>query len=109
MFSAIYAAGADTFWVFALITVVLGGLSAWATGRAIALTWRPYLQLVGYTFLLAGAARFFQHALFQKEFLSLPAFAIDFALLLAIALAGYRWTRAAQMSAQYPWVVGREK
>ena len=29
-------------WLFLLITVIMGGWAAWMTGRAIALTWRPF-------------------------------------------------------------------
>ena len=30
---------------FILLTLVLGGLGAWATGRAMAQTWRPLAML----------------------------------------------------------------
>ena len=40
---------------FVLITLVLGGLGAWATGRAMAQTWRPLAMLALYmVFLTAG-------------------------------------------------------
>ncbi len=107
MFAAVYPSGPYGFWVFLLVTLVLGGLSAWATGRAIALTWRPYLQLVGYTFLLACAVRFLQYALFEQPLLSSSAFAIDFIILLLLSFVGYRMTRAGQMTAQYPWAYQR--
>ena len=28
-------------WLFALVTVVMGGWAGWMTARSIALTWRP--------------------------------------------------------------------
>ena len=42
---------------FILITLVLGGAGAWATGRAIAKTWRPMAMVALYMiFLTAGGA-----------------------------------------------------
>ena len=38
--------------VFLLVTVFLGGGASWLTGRAIAITWRPWWQLVGYMLIL---------------------------------------------------------
>jgi hypothetical protein len=34
-----------TVWLFLLVTVVMGGWLAWMTGRAMALTWKPTVQL----------------------------------------------------------------
>lgn len=107
MFDAIYPMGENSFWVFVLVTLILGGATAWATGRAIALTWRPRLQLVGYTLLLGLVVRFFQFALFHQPLLSLLPLIVDTTILLAIALLGYRWTRSGQMAAQYPWAFQR--
>ena len=39
--------------VFLLVTIVLGGGGAALAGRAIALTWRPWWQIVAYMLLLA--------------------------------------------------------
>src|SRR3712207_7328088 len=39
-------------WLFLLITVIMGGWAAWMTGRAIALTWRPFWNLIVYLFIL---------------------------------------------------------
>lgn len=94
-------------WVFLLVTVTLGGAAAFATGRAIAATWRPLWHIAAYVLLLAAVARFLQFALFGQPLLSLPNFLIDAALLLAIALLGHRATRARQMGAQYPWAFER--
>ena len=38
----------DSFGVFVLVTVILGGGAATLAGRAIALTWRPWWQIVVY-------------------------------------------------------------
>ncbi len=37
-----------SFWLFFLITCLLGGWAAWMTGRACASTWRTYPQLLLY-------------------------------------------------------------
>lgn len=102
----IYASGPNGLWVFLLVTVLLGGGAAWATGNALAQTWRPVWQLVAYTLLLAGAVRFFHHALFAEPLLAPANYVIDWAVLIALALAGYRVTRARQMRRQYGWLVG---
>ncbi len=92
-------------WIF--VTLVLGGGGAWMTGRAIALTWRPTYQLVAYGILLAAAIRFIGFALFGGRLLNLPGFLIDAVLLIAIAILAYRFVRAGQMVAQYPWLYRR--
>ena len=43
-------------WLFLLVTVIMGGWAAWMTGRAIAITWRPFWNLLLYLLIL-GAAR----------------------------------------------------
>ena len=35
-----------------VVTLVMMGFAAWSTGRAIAITWRPFWQAVIYPFLL---------------------------------------------------------
>jgi hypothetical protein len=60
-----------SFWLFALVTVVLGGWAAWMTGRAFALTWRSPGQAVASLLLLAWAVRFIHYALFEGTLLSL--------------------------------------
>jgi hypothetical protein len=63
-------AGEGWFEIF-FVTGVLGGLAAWATGRAIAETWRAFHQLVGYMVLLGAAVVFGRYALFagSRQFL----------------------------------------
>jgi hypothetical protein len=108
MMSALYpTSGAHGLWVFLLVTVVMGGAAAIATGRAIAATWRPWWQVAAYALLLAAAVRFLQYALFQQPLLSMPNFLVDAALLIALGLLGHRHARACQMSVQYPWLFVR--
>jgi hypothetical protein len=90
--------------IFLLVTVFLGGGAAYLTGRAVALTWRPFLQLLVYTVGLTFAVRFIHYALFGGILLSPEGVAVDFVVLLALASLGNRLTRARQMSTQYSWL-----
>lgn len=92
---------------FLLITVILGGGAAYLTGRAVALTWRPWLQLVVYTIGLTFAVRFVHYALFHGTLLSLYFGLVDFIILLIIGSIGFRVTRAGQMATQYSWLYSR--
>lgn len=104
--SDIYQIGANGLWVFLVLTVVLGGAGGFVTGRAMASTWRPVWMLVLYMVLLAAAVRFFHYALFAEPLLAAGNFIIDFAVLLAAGLAGYRTMRARQMATRYGWLDG---
>lgn len=86
---------------FLFVTVILGGLGAWMTGRAVALTWRSKLALVRYCVLLTLAVRFIHFALFQGTLTSPRYFVVDLVVLLAIAFAGMQVTRSGQMARQY--------
>jgi hypothetical protein len=92
---------------FLVLDIVLGGLAAFAAGRAIALGWRGPLQAVAYMLLLALAVRFFHFALAGGTLLSPQYYAVDAAILIAIALIAHRFTRAGQMVRQYPWLYRR--
>jgi hypothetical protein len=93
--------------IFVLVTVVLGGLAAFFTGRAIAATWRPWWHVALYMLVLAGAVRFLHMALFAGPLLSLPHYLGDLAVCLAFGFWGYRATRARQMVRQYGWLYRR--
>jgi hypothetical protein len=88
---------------FILITLVLGGAGAWATGRAIAKTWRPLVTLAPYMIFLAAAVRFLHYALYGEPLLSLPLFISACIWTMAVAALGYRAMRAKQMATQYSW------
>ncbi|MBV9637818.1 MAG: hypothetical protein JOZ40_24585 [Methylobacteriaceae bacterium] len=95
-------AGTDNgFWVFLIMTVILGGSAAWATGRALAKTWRPFGQVFVYVIGLGGAVHFLHHALFGEAFLSLHYYLVDVVILAVAASLGYRRMRAQQMVTQY--------
>ena len=94
----------DSFGVFVLVTVILGGGAAALSGRAIAATWRPWGQVVAYSFILGAAVRFFHFALFGGTLLSAHYYLVDCAVCLACGLLGFRAARAAQMVTQYRWI-----
>jgi predicted membrane metal-binding protein len=94
-------------WLFLLVTVVLGGWTAWMTGRAVASTWRPAVVALLWTLPLAGAVRFIHFALFGGTFLSLRFFLVDLAVVAAVALLAHRYTRTRQMTRQYRWLYDR--
>ncbi len=94
----------QNFGVFVLVTMFLGGGAAWLSGRAIAMTWRPWWQLVGYMLILAAVVRFIHFALFAGTLLSLQYYLIDAAVCLIVGLLGFRVTRASQMVTQYGWI-----
>jgi hypothetical protein len=96
-----------SFWLFALVTVIMGGWAAWMTGRAMALTWKPFWQLVVYLLILAGAVRFIHYALFEGTLLTLHYYLVDAAVVLAIGALGFRYYRARQMATQYRWLYER--
>jgi hypothetical protein len=97
----------DSFLVFVLVTIILGGGAAFLSGRAIALTWRPWWQVGAYMLILGGAVRFFHMALFEGHLLSLHYYLVDTAFCMLFGFWGYRMTRAAQMAEQYSWLYRR--
>ena len=96
-----------TVWLFLLVTVVMGGWLAWMTGRAVALTWKPNIQLVLYILVLGLVLRFIHFALFQATLLTLHYYIIDTIVLMAFGFAGWRYNRARQMTTQYRWLFER--
>ena len=94
----------DSFGVFLLVTVLLGGGAAALAGRAIALTWRPWWQVVIYAAILGAVVRFGHYALFQGTLLTLHYFLVDSAVCVACGGLGFRAARVAQMVRQYRWL-----
>ena len=93
--------------VFIVLTLMLGGAMAYAAGRAIALTWRPVIQVPVYMLLLTAMIRFLHFALFEETLLSPTLFLVTFVLLGLFAFWGFRATRAGQMVQQYPFAFVR--
>jgi hypothetical protein len=86
------------------ITIVLGCGGAWLAGRAIALTWRPPVMVLGAAVLMGLAVRFIHFALFEEPLLAPATLLVETIVLLAVALLAYRRTRALQMVRQYYWL-----
>jgi len=96
----------DSFGVFLLVTIVMGGGAAFLSGRAIAATWRPWWHIPVYMLILGAAVRFIHFALFEAELVS-PHYLVDVAVCLTFGFFGFRMTRAAQMARQYGFLFAR--
>jgi hypothetical protein len=96
-----------SFGLFLFVTVIMGGWAAWMTGRAIAITWRAYWNLILYLLILGAAVRFIHFALFGGTLLSIHYYAIDTIVILIIGTLGFRYYRARQMTSQYRWLYER--
>lgn len=100
--------GAWSGWpAFIGVTLILFGFAAYATGRALAATWRPVHWAVSYTLLLALVDRFIHWSLFSGDLLSPAGYLVDAACLVVIALVSYRITQVNKMLRQYPWLYRR--
>jgi hypothetical protein len=96
-----------TLYEFLLVTVVLGGGAAWMTGRAIARSWQSGWRLAFYMVLLACAVRFIHFALFHGTLISPWYYAVDLAILLALAFTARRQNRSLLMGRQYQFAFER--
>jgi hypothetical protein len=94
----------DSFGVFLLVSILLGGGAAWLAGRAIAATWRPWWHVTFYMLILGLAVRFLHFALFGATLLSLHYYLVDCGICLGLGFLGFRAARAAQMATQYRWI-----
>lgn len=95
------------FWVFMLLTIVLGGGAAFMAGRSLAREWRPLGQLILFMIPLGAGVRFLHFALFQHQLFSLTLYISHTLILMAFAILGYRLKRVSQMVTQYPWLYER--
>jgi hypothetical protein len=93
----------ENLWTFLLLTCVLGGAAAFATGRAVALTWRPFWQALAYMIPLTAAVRFLHYALFSEDLLALGPALLALVILLVAAGASFRMRQVRQMVRQYPF------
>lgn len=90
--------------VFLLVSIIFGGGTAWLSGRAIALTWRPLWQIFVYSLFLGCAVRFFHYSLFGGTLLSLHYYLVDSVVCMTLGFFGFRTARVSQMVRQYRWV-----
>lgn len=94
----------DSFGVFVLVTIILGGGAAWLTGRAVAGTWRPAWQVFVYCLILGCVVRFIHYALFGGTLISAHYYLVDTAVLMAFGFLGFRAARVSQMVTHYRWI-----
>ena len=107
MTGVLYASTSYGLFTFLLITLLLGGLGAWASGRALAQTWRPMAMIAVYMLFLTAGVRFLHYALYDESLLSLQFFLVAYVWNLIVAALGYRAMRAQQMATQYSWAYER--
>ncbi|MBD9544744.1 hypothetical protein IB276_35525, partial [Ensifer sp. ENS04] len=86
------------------ISCVLGGWTAWRTGKSVAESWEGMPRLILYVALLGLGIRFVHHALFGAPMLDLTAYALDCLVLTVISLAAFRQCRTQQMTERYYWL-----
>jgi hypothetical protein len=91
-------------WQFLFITVIMGGWTAWRTGKSVAENWQNYGTLVVYVLLLGAAIRFVHHALFHGSMLTVQYYVVDTLVLLLFATLGFRYYRTRQMTNNYYWL-----
>jgi hypothetical protein len=96
--------GGRTLLVFLGLSAVLGGAAAFATGRALAKHWRTLWYARFGLVPLGAGVRFFLFALFDEPLISLHGFAADYAVVLGLALLGFKLARRIQMKRQYGWL-----
>jgi hypothetical protein len=90
---------------FILVTVLIGGWTAWRTGKSAADSWGAiWPHVVVYTLLLGIAVRFIHHALYDGTMFSLQYYVVDTIYLMVLSILGFRHTRAAQMATKYYWL-----
>jgi hypothetical protein len=97
----------DSFGVFVLVSILMGGGAAYLSGRAIAGTWRPLWHVALYMLVLGFAVRFMHFALFDGTLLSFHYYLVDTLICLGFGWLGFRTTRAGQMATQYGWLYSR--
>ncbi len=93
--------------IFLGLSIIIGGAASFATGRALAIRWRPLWQALIYALGIAAAVRFLHYALFAEPLLSAAAYGLDFAAALIFMLAGFKLTRRRQMKQQYGAILAR--
>lgn len=94
-------------WIALILLLIIGGGCALMAGRSVARGWEPEWLAVAYGLLLTFAVRFLHFGLLKGTLMTPYYFLIDAIVLMLLALAGYRYTRAAQMATQYPWLYRR--
>ena len=98
----------DTLFNVLLFNLVVVAPASFASGHAVAITWRPWAQILFYTALLSATLRFLDYALGGGELWSVGGFVLGWAVQLAAGTFAYQLTRASLMVRQYPWIYRRK-
>ena len=96
-----------TYPVFIGVTLVFMCGCAILMGRSLASSWQPARRAVPYLLLLGITDRLLIYGLFNGDIKSIPGFIIDTYCISLAGLVTYRFTLAAQMVRQYPWLYRR--
>ncbi|MBM2715147.1 hypothetical protein JQK88_28805 [Mesorhizobium caraganae] len=91
-------------WQYLSITIIMGGWTAWRTGKSVAENWQNYTTLVIYALLLGVAIRFIHHALFHGTMLAPQYYIFDTVILSSSAFFGFLFHRTRQMTKNYYWL-----
>ena len=98
----------DTLFNVLLFNLVVVAPGSFAAGHAVAITWRPWGQILFYTGLLSATLRFLDYALGGGELWSPGGFLLGWAVQLGVGSFAYQLTRARLMVRQYPWLYRRK-
>ena len=90
-----------SFFLFALISILMGGWAAWRAGRALAQAWKGALWLFPTALALGMGVRFLHFALFEGTLFSAQFWLVDSACALFFGWLGWRFERANAMARQY--------
>ena len=90
--------------IFLLLTLVMGGAGAYATGKAVAGSWKSIWLTFAYCLPLSAGVRFLHYALYDETLLSVQYFVVTLVILCLIAAVGFRKMRTEQMTRQYSWI-----
>ena len=93
--------------VFAGLTLICMCGCAGIFGAAAARAWRPARHVLPFGIALGVLDRALASALFQADLLSPGGFVIDTYCILLAAVLAWRYTLAAQLVRQYPWMYRR--
>ena len=96
-------------WIFIILTCMLGGGAAFAAGRSLALSWRPYRLLFIYMLIFTCGIRFLHVALFESALTSLQYYISHGLVIQLCAFPGYRMTMARQMAEKYRFAFVRTR
>jgi hypothetical protein len=80
----------QSFWIFLILTVIMGGGAAFMAGRSLASGWKPVGLLLAYMIPATAGVRFLHFALFEAQLFSLQYFLAHGLVLVGFALLGYR-------------------